>query len=83
MCRGAIVEQAPARRLFEDPEHPYTRALMAAAPDPHPDHKLDLDQIALGAGARPEDWPAPYGYDRNDPLPLHEIEPRHFVRMSA
>ncbi len=83
MCRGAIVEQAPARRLFENPEHPYTKALMAAAPDPHPDRKLDLNAIALGAGARPEDWPEPYRYDRNDPLPLHEVGSRHYVRMTA
>ena len=83
MCRGAIVEQAPAKTLFEAPVHPYTKALMAAAPDPHPDHKLDLTVIAMGAGARPEAWPDPYRYDRNDPLPLQEVDPRHFVRMSA
>ncbi len=83
MCRGAIVEQAPAKTLFEAPMHPYTKALMAAAPDPHPDHKLDLNIIAMGAGARPEAWPEPYRYDRNDPLPLHEVDSRHFVRMSA
>ncbi len=83
MCRGAIVEQAPAKTLFEAPVHPYTKALMAAAPDPHPDHKLDLNVIAMGAGARPEAWPEPYRYDRATPLPLHEVDPRHFVRMSA
>ena len=83
MCRGAIVEQAPARRLFEKPEHPYTRALIAAAPDPHPDHKLDLGAIALGAGARPEDWPEPFRYHRDDPAPLQQVNPRHFVRMTA
>ena len=83
MCRGAIVEQAPARQLFENPSHPYTQALMAAAPDPHPDHKLDLNAIALGAGAKPEEWPEPYRYDRNAPAPLREVESRHFVRMTA
>ena len=83
MCRGTIVEQASARRLFEDPEHPYTRALMAAAPDPDPDHRLDLNAISLGAGAQPENWPAPYGYDRNAPLPLQEVEGGHYVRMAG
>ena len=81
MCRGAIVEQAPARQLFENPAHPYTKALMAAAPDP--DHILDLYAISLGAGARPEEWPEPYRYDRKDPAPLREVDPRHFVRMTA
>jgi len=28
---GRVVEQGPAERVFEHPEHPYTRALMAAA----------------------------------------------------
>lgn len=29
---GRVVEDRPAEDLFEDPQHPYTRALMAAAP---------------------------------------------------
>ena len=83
MCRGAIVEQAPARVLFEAPRHPYTRALMAAAPNPDPANRLDLNAISLGAGAKPEAWPEPYRYDRRDPLPLREVESRHYVRMEA
>jgi microcin C transport system ATP-binding protein len=31
MRDGVVVEQGPAERIFERPEHPYTRALMAAA----------------------------------------------------
>jgi len=34
MYFGRIVEQAPARRLFREPRHPYTRLLLASAPVP-------------------------------------------------
>ena len=36
MYLGRIVEYAPADELFADPKHPYTRALLAAAPIPDP-----------------------------------------------
>jgi oligopeptide transport system ATP-binding protein len=39
MYLGKIVEQAAADRLYEEPRHPYTRALFAAAPRPDPDGK--------------------------------------------
>ena len=32
MYAGRIVEQAPVRRLFQDPRHPYTRGLLASIP---------------------------------------------------
>jgi peptide/nickel transport system ATP-binding protein/oligopeptide transport system ATP-binding protein len=32
MYRGKIVEQAPAERLYADPQHEYTRRLLAAVP---------------------------------------------------
>lgn len=33
MYLGRVVEDAPTEQLFEDPQHPYTRALLAAVPD--------------------------------------------------
>jgi ABC-type oligopeptide transport system ATPase subunit len=34
--RGEIVEQGEARQVHHDPQHPYTKALLAAAPVPNP-----------------------------------------------
>ncbi|MGH3360280.1 MAG: oligopeptide/dipeptide ABC transporter ATP-binding protein [Nocardioidaceae bacterium] len=36
MYLGRIVESAPTEELFQTPQHPYTRALLAAAPVPDP-----------------------------------------------
>ncbi|WCM56032.1 ABC transporter ATP-binding protein [Microbacterium sp. EF45047] len=32
MHRGRVVEQGPARRILDDPQHPYTQSLVKAAP---------------------------------------------------
>jgi oligopeptide/dipeptide ABC transporter ATP-binding protein len=37
MYLGRIVEQAPTEELFANPRHPYTHALLAAAPRVDPD----------------------------------------------
>ncbi|MEQ8968429.1 MAG: ABC transporter ATP-binding protein [Azospirillaceae bacterium] len=36
MNEGEIVEHAPVRRIFEDPQHAYTRKLLNAEPKGHP-----------------------------------------------
>jgi microcin C transport system ATP-binding protein len=36
MNQGKIVEQGPVERVFKSPQHPYTRALLAAEPKPDP-----------------------------------------------
>lgn len=36
MCRGKIVEEAPAVDLYREPRHPYTRLLLDSVPVPDP-----------------------------------------------
>tara|TARA_B100000809_G_C14696232_1_gene372462 strand:+ start:205 stop:510 length:306 start_codon:yes stop_codon:yes gene_type:complete len=41
MYVGKIAELGETASLFSDPKHPYTRALLAAVPNPDPDVALD------------------------------------------
>jgi oligopeptide/dipeptide ABC transporter ATP-binding protein len=43
MYAGRIVEHGATRAVFEDPKHPYTRALMSAVPYPDPDIPMNFD----------------------------------------
>lgn len=51
MYRGRVVEEAPTERIFSDPQHPYTRALLDAVPATNPREKrerlfLSAEEIA-------------------------------------
>jgi oligopeptide/dipeptide ABC transporter ATP-binding protein len=45
MYAGTVVEDAPVRQVFRAPQHPYTRALLAALPDPGDGDRPRLAQI--------------------------------------
>ncbi|WP_255371653.1 hypothetical protein [Cellulosimicrobium sp. CUA-896] len=45
LYRGVVVESGPARDVFADPQHWYTRALLSADPG-SPDFSLDIDPVA-------------------------------------
>lgn len=57
MYLGKVVEQGPTEAVIENRYHPYTDALMAAAPNPDPELKFTLDKIK-GEAPNPVDLPA-------------------------
>ncbi len=44
---GRAVEYGPAERILTDPRHPYTKALLAAAPTPDPDIARNKPRVRL------------------------------------
>ncbi|TXN71227.1 ABC transporter ATP-binding protein [Methylobacterium sp. WL18] len=82
MCRGRIVEEAPRAALFRRPVHPYTRALLAAVPDPSLDRPLDFAAIT-GDQNDPTRWAEPYRLGPDEAGAMRAIEAGHRVRFGA
>jgi oligopeptide transport system ATP-binding protein len=88
MYGGRIVEAAPAKQLYADPQHPYTVGLMASIPrlDGNPDEPLtpiigqppDLANLPVGCAFAPR---CQYVHQRcrETPPPLEAVADHHYL----
>ena len=81
MCAGRLVEQAGRKELFSNPVHPYTRALLAAVPEPDPHRRLDLSLLMEGRASVPGEWPEPF--TETGGLGTVRVGDGHWVRAAA
>ncbi len=91
MYLGKVVELGPVDDVYDNPQHPYTQALLSAVPVPDPFVEESRQRIIIG-GDLPSPANPPTGcnfntrcpvafdlcYNEPDP-PLVEVRPNHFV----
>jgi oligopeptide/dipeptide ABC transporter ATP-binding protein len=90
MYLGRIVEIGPSAAIYEDPKHPYTKALLRAIPEPDPRRSVPRDlprgevpdaaRIPLGCSFHPR-CPAAFevcGWESRD---LRDLLERHWAAL--
>ena len=87
MYLGQLVETCPSKKLFEQPLHPYTKALLSAIPSVDLDNPMRRVQLKgeITSAINPKPGcrfapRCPYACERcHQPQVLEEVEPGHFV----
>ncbi len=74
MYFGRLVEVADADKLFSKPAHPYTRALLSAAPQPDPHMERQRKKIIYD--------PSIHQYGPGNEPSYHTLEPGHVIYCS-
>ena len=90
MYLGRIVELGPPGDVIGDPLHPYTKALIAAVPEPDPSNRFRQREVVPGEPPSPSNVPPGCAFHPRCPrvmsgvcetrIPeLAEVKPGHFV----
>lgn len=90
MYLGRIVEFGPPQAVVHDPLHPYTKALIAAVPEPDPRNRLQQRNVVPGEPPSPSAVPTGCAFNPRCPTvisgtceiqtpELMEVKPGHFV----
>ncbi|MGI9364336.1 MAG: ABC transporter ATP-binding protein [Rhizobiaceae bacterium] len=84
MFKGQLVEMATREELFENPIHPYTRALLDVVPHADLDHPLDFDRINRDMASEGRNWNAPFAsQSEGSDMDMISISDNHQVRALA
>jgi peptide/nickel transport system ATP-binding protein len=81
MCRGQLVEIGPREVIFNEPEHPYTKSLLASVPTVDLARPLDFDAIRNGLSTQPENWSGAFAPQQGQKPKLVDKGMHHYVRM--
>lgn len=90
MYAGHLIERGPTKSVLRNPLHPYTRALLAAIPDPDPENRKRFREVPPGEPPNLITPPpgcrfaprCPYATERckREEPPSIEVEPGHTVK---